>query len=58
MDATLIIGASTFIGTSIFLYILAFMAILVIGGYLTYRSGVLSKRRREEKLEKKEQDKK
>lgn len=52
MDVTLILSASVFIGTSIFLYILAFMAILIIGGYLTYRSGVLSKRRREERRDK------
>lgn len=52
MDVMTIFGASLFIGTSIFLYILAFMAILIIGGYLTYRSGVLSKRRREERRDK------
>ncbi|WP_201583981.1 hypothetical protein [Psychrobacter jeotgali] len=43
---------STFIGSSIFLYIIGFILIMVIGGYLTYRSGVLSKRRREEKRDK------
>ncbi len=54
MDVNLVISASMLIGTSIFLYILAFMAILVLGGYLTYRSGVLSKRRREERHEKRQ----
>ena len=41
--------ASPLIGTSIFLYILAFIAVMVIGGYLTYRISPARKRRREEK---------
>ncbi|WP_350557800.1 hypothetical protein [Psychrobacter sp. CAL346-MNA-CIBAN-0220] len=49
MDATPIIGASLFIGSSIFLYILAFMGVMVIGGYLTYRTSPGRKKRREEK---------
>lgn len=44
--------ASPFIGTSIFLYILAFIAVMVIGGYLTYRISPRHKKRREEKRNK------
>ena len=39
MDATPIIGASLLIGSSIFMYIVAFLAVMAVGGYLTYRSG-------------------
>ena len=31
--------ASPFIGSTIFFYIVAFIIIMLIGGYLTYRSG-------------------
>ncbi|MFT5121368.1 hypothetical protein [Psychrobacter sp. Pi2-51] len=40
---------SAFIGTSIFLYIIAFIAVMVIGGYLTYRTSPKRKQRREDK---------
>jgi len=31
--------ASPFIGSTIFFYIVAFIIVMLIGGYLTYRSG-------------------
>lgn len=40
---------SAFIGTSIFLYIIAFIAVMVVGGYLTYRTSPKRKQRREDK---------
>ena len=40
---------STFIGSSIFLYILAFIAVMVIAGYFTYRISPQGKKRREER---------
>ncbi|MGX8219874.1 hypothetical protein ACWS81_03720 [Psychrobacter celer] len=40
---------SAFIGSSIFLYIAAFIAVMVVGGYLTYRTSPKRKQRREEK---------
>ncbi|MCH1782543.1 MULTISPECIES: hypothetical protein [Psychrobacter] len=40
---------SAFIGSSIFLYIIAFIAVMVIGGYLTYRTSPKRKQRREDK---------
>ncbi len=40
--------ASPFIGSSIFLYIMAFIVVMVIGGYLTYRISPRRKQRREE----------
>lgn len=43
---------SAFIGTSIFLYIVAFIAIMLIGGYLTYHISPLKKKRREAKRNK------
>lgn len=43
---------SAFIGSSIFLYILAFIAVMVIGGYLTYRTSPKRKQRREDKRNK------
>ncbi|WP_201526041.1 MULTISPECIES: hypothetical protein [Psychrobacter] len=49
MDATPIIGASLLIGSSIFIYILAFIAVMAIGGYLTYRISPKGKKRREDK---------
>lgn len=36
---------STFIGSSIFLYIVAFIAVMVIGGYLTYHISPKRKQR-------------
>lgn len=41
--------ASPLIGTSIFLYILAFIAVMVVGGYLTYRISPRGKKRREDR---------
>ncbi|WP_240365014.1 hypothetical protein [Psychrobacter sp. KH172YL61] len=49
MEATAVIGASLMIGSSIFMYILAFLAVMVIGGYLTYRTSPKRKQRQEEK---------
>ncbi|MGO2277683.1 MULTISPECIES: hypothetical protein [unclassified Psychrobacter] len=43
---------STFIGSSIFLYIVAFIVVMVIGGYLTYRTSPKRKQRREDKRNK------
>lgn len=40
-------NASPFIGSSIFLYILAFIAVMVVGGYLVYRISPRRKKRRE-----------
>ncbi|CAM3568043.1 MULTISPECIES: hypothetical protein [Psychrobacter] len=40
---------SAFIGSSIFLYIIAFIAVMVVGGYLTYRTSPKRKQRREDK---------
>ncbi|GLR29145.1 hypothetical protein SAMN05660405_00854 [Psychrobacter pacificensis] len=40
---------SAFIGSSIFMYIVAFLAVMAIGGYLTYRTSPKRKQRREEK---------
>ena len=42
---------SAFIGTSIFLYIVAFIAVLVFFGYLTYRISPKGKQHREERHE-------
>lgn len=39
----------SFIGSSIFLYIIAFIAVMVVFGYLTYRISPKRKQRREEK---------
>ncbi|MGE6440668.1 hypothetical protein ACQKC9_03770 [Psychrobacter sp. NPDC078409] len=49
MEATPIIGASLMIGSSIFMYIVALLAVLAIGGYLTYRTNPKRKQRREDK---------
>ena len=49
MEATAVVGASLMIGSSIFMYILAFLAVMAIGGYLTYRTSPKRKQRREEK---------
>tara|TARA_R110002033_G_scaffold69045_1_gene120390 strand:- start:583 stop:771 length:189 start_codon:yes stop_codon:yes gene_type:complete len=49
MEATPIIGASLMIGSSIFMYIIAFLAVMAIGGYLTYRTSPKRKQRREDK---------
>ncbi|MBO1531069.1 hypothetical protein J3492_07550 [Psychrobacter sp. F1192] len=43
---------SAFIGSSIFLYILAFIVVMAIGGYLTYRISPKRKKRRENKRNK------
>lgn len=43
---------STFIGSSIFLYIVAFIAVMVVGGYLTYRVSPKRKHRRVNKHDK------
>lgn len=40
---------STFIGSSILLYILAFIAVMIISGYFTYHISPARKKRREEK---------
>jgi len=40
---------SSFIGSSIFLYILAFIAVMVVAGYFTYRISPGGKKRREER---------
>ncbi|SNT69994.1 MULTISPECIES: hypothetical protein [unclassified Psychrobacter] len=42
---------STFIGSSIFLYILAFIVVMVVAGYFTYRISPSGKKRREERNE-------
>ena len=52
MDATPIIGASLLIGSSIFMYIVAFLAVMADGGYLTYRTSPTRKQRREDKRNK------
>ena len=49
MEATPIIGASLMIGSSILMYIVAFLAVMAIGGYLTYRTSPKRKQRREDK---------
>lgn len=49
MDATPIIGASLFIGTSIFIYIVAFIVFMVIAGYFIYRISPKGKKHREER---------
>lgn len=49
MDVTPVIGASVFIGTSIFLYIVALIVVLAFFGYLTYRVSPKGKARREER---------
>jgi len=49
MEATPIIGASLMIGSSIFMYIIAFLAVMAIGGYLTYRTSPKRKQRRADK---------
>ena len=49
MEATPIIAASLLIGSSIFMYIVAFLAVMAIGGYLTYRTSPKRKQRREDK---------
>lgn len=51
MDATPIISASLFIGSSIFLYIIGFLAIMAVGAYLTYQVSPKGKKRREEHRE-------
>ena len=43
---------SAFIGSAIFLYIVAFIAVMAIGGYLTYRTSPKRKKRREDKRNK------
>lgn len=43
---------STFIGSSIFLYIMAFIAVMIVGGYLTYRTSPKRKQRSEDKRNK------
>ncbi|ERL54720.1 MULTISPECIES: hypothetical protein [Psychrobacter] len=40
---------STFIGSSIFLYIAAFIVVMAIAGYVTYRTSPKRKQRREDK---------
>lgn len=40
---------SVFIGSSIFLYIVIFIAVMILGGYLTYRVSPKGKARREQK---------
>jgi len=40
---------STFIGSSIFMYILAFIAVMAVFAYLTYRTSPKRKQRREVK---------
>ena len=52
MDATPIIGASLLIGSSIFMYIVAFLAVMAVGGYLTYRTSPKRKQRREDQRNK------
>ena len=52
MDATPIIGASLLIGSSIFMYIVAFLTVMAGGGYLTYRTSPKRKQRREDKRNK------
>jgi len=42
-----VMESSTFIGSSIFLYIVAFIAVMVLGGYLTYHT--TAKRKRKDK---------
>ena len=40
---------STAIGSSIFLYILAFIAVMIVAGYFTYSISPRGKKRREDK---------
>lgn len=44
--------SSTVIGTSIFLYILIFIAVMIAFGYLTYRISPKGKKRRDERRNK------
>lgn len=41
--------SSTFIGSSIFMYILAFVVVMAVFAYLTYRTSPKRKQRREAK---------
>ena len=43
---------SALIGSSIFLYIAAFIVVMIIGGYLTYRTSPKRKQRRENRRNK------
>ncbi len=52
MNATLIIGASLLIGSTIFMYILALFVVLGFFAYLTYRISPKGKERRAERHEK------
>ncbi|WP_201595941.1 hypothetical protein [Psychrobacter fulvigenes] len=45
-------NSTTFIGSAIFLYIVAFIAVMAVGGYLTYRTSPKRKKRREDKRKK------
>lgn len=49
MSAAVVIGASVFIGTTIFLYIIALLAVLTVFGYLVYRTSPKGKARRQER---------
>ncbi|AMN49542.1 MULTISPECIES: hypothetical protein [unclassified Psychrobacter] len=44
-----VMESSTFIGSSIFLYIVAFIAVMVLGGYLTYHTTAKRKRQLKDK---------
>lgn len=54
MDATAIIAASLFIGTSIFMYILAFIIVMAIFAYLTYSISPKGKERRAARRDKRQ----
>ncbi len=51
MEVTNVMSASLFIGTSIFLYIIALIVILAFFGYLVYRTSPKGKAHREERRE-------
>lgn len=49
MNGSLVLGASVFIGSTIFIYIIALLAVLAAFGYLVYRTSPGGQKRREEK---------
>ena len=48
-SGVIVMNTSPLIGTSIFLYIVAFIAVMIIAGYFTYHISPSRKKRREEK---------
>ncbi|WP_156410076.1 hypothetical protein [Psychrobacter sp. ENNN9_III] len=48
--------SSAFIGSSIFLYIVAFIVVMVVGGYLTYHTSAKRKQQRKDKRDRDKRD--